>query len=281
MKLSYLSFDDFTHEELSEFINTFPVRVLSIPITFNPVFQNMPGIKGFRPDSYKKVVLKNLYLRDIENKKEKSSLGKALLIDVNGNIEMTLNDEDYDLLTNKTYTDEQLSAILDQLMEADFIYPKYLFKLLQLDQDQVDGYQSLFKGQELDQKEEEITALKKQIEELEAKYKEKEKECDAMHSKMKKMESESKGIDNKLAQKLASYDVNKMMLKDVKGIKIKEINALYKEIGFEDLNDYIHTLQTKLQESYEEDDYGKIYQYLFIEYVITKMKEMENHGIKL
>ena len=281
MKLSYLSFDDFTHEELTDFINTYPVRVLSIPITFNPVFQNMPGIKGFRPDSYKKVVLKNIYVRDIESKKEKSVLGKALLIEVNGNIETCLNEEDYNALIDKTYTDEQLSSILDQLLEEDFIYPEYLFKLLQLEEEQVSAYKSVFKGQELDKKEAEIQALKEQVEALETNYKEKEKECEVLQSKLKKMENTNKGIDNKLAQKLASYDVNKGMLKDVKGIKIKEINALYKEIGFEDLNTYIPTLEAKLQAAYEEDDYDKIYQYLFIEYVITKMKEMECHGIKL
>lgn len=312
MVKDYLSFDDFDERDLEKFLKKLPKDFLVIPFTKTKRYRNEVGIKGFRPDSYQLPAIIKIYKKEITLEKMNSFLGRHILLMVDRNIKECLSDEDYSLLSEKKYTPEDLDRIVGSLLEKSIIISKYLLLMLGLDGKQnekyiiasyekrISKYKKLLKEQ--DDKFKEIknefdalvkenstenksqNKLKKDNEKLTQNYNKIKEE----NTKLKEKIAELKDDNNRLKEEnnsnsehlssLSKNDIVDQIFGESKGMNAETINALYKELSFKNFDDYLSVIYEKKKELFNDEDFETINNVILIEYILTKLKEIEKNG---
>ena len=296
MVKDYLSFDNFDEKKLEEFIKTFPKEILAMPIARTKKYANEVGIKGFRPDSYQITTLRKIYKKEIIADKRNSYLGRHLLMTFDNTLKSCLSDEEYGLLSEKKYTSEELDKILNKLVDEKqnekYIVASYEKKISEFDK--------LFKEQE-----NKIKEVKKEFESLEKKSNAENKiqkklktenekliqnynKIKEENTKLKEKIAELKDDNNRLNEEnnsnseylssLSKNDIVDQIFGEAKGMNAETINALYNELSFKNFDDYLLVIYEKKKELLNSKDFETINNVILIEYIITKLKEIEKNG---
>lgn len=300
MNKDYLSFDSFEEQDLKEFLKEFPKELLSVPISRKKQYIKEVGIKGFRPDSYQFSAIERIYIKEIIQKKGNSYLEKCLLTIVDKKIKKDLNNYEYKLLSEKEYTSDQLEEILNILFDKKSINSKYLLMLLGLSEEQNKKYTNMSYDKKIEdlcmkikEKDDEIKQLKNEVIDIDKNKKiivnklKKDNETLLIDNRNIKNENENlkKEIinlnkeNNILKENTTSRDkIIKEIFDDLSGIEGKTVNNLYKDLNLKSIDDYISIIYEKKMDLLNNNDFETIGNLIFIEYILTKLKEIENNG---
>ena len=85
--------------------------------------------------------------------------------------------------------------------------------------------------------------------------------------------------NNILKENTTSRDkIIKEIFDDLSGIEGKTVNNLYKDLNLKSIDDYISIIYEKKMDLLNNNDFETIGNLIFIEYILTKLKEIENNG---
>lgn len=182
MNEKYLTFEDFSKEDIKKFVKTFPREILMIPIFKESEFKNRVGVKGFRPESIRPNVLQSIYVNEIASNPN-GFLAIHILKTIDAAIEEVLNPDEYLALKNDTCDEETMHEIMDKLVDAELVEEEFLFKFL--------------KNKDIDENLYIVKSLKKQLQEsaaekgdLQEEIKDQKKEIQCLTEKNKELESD-------------------------------------------------------------------------------------------
>lgn len=189
MSEKYLTFENFSKEDIKKFIKTFPREILLIPICKESEFKNHVGVKGFRPESIRFNVLQSIYVNEIASNPN-GFLAIHILKTLDAIIEEELNQEEYLALKNDTCDEETLHKIIEKLIDAQLIEEEFLFKFLNKD---IDENQYLVKG------------LQKQLQEAKTEKESLQKEIKDQKKEMQSLIEKNKEAENDLQKHKKNY----------------------------------------------------------------------------
>lgn len=294
----YLSFDNFLKKDLEDFIKLLPKNLLAKPISKKKKYGKEVGVKGFRPESYQLSVLSRIYVKEIMSEKRNSYLGYCLLMNADGLIKSALNDEDYTLLSEKKYNLEELDRILNILLEKESKNSRYLLMMLDLNREQYEKYNNISFGkqiailnEQIKNKEDEIQQIKNELAKDNKRKTNLESDVDKLKKKNliliednKKLNSENIILKEKLKsvykqdEYLNEQEIIESVFKGLNEIDYNDIDALYKELNLKKVDDYLPAIYRGKLTALDDENYEKISNYIFIEYILTKLKEIEKNG---
>lgn len=294
----YLSFDNFLKSDLEDFIKLLPKDLLAKPISKKKKYGKEVGIKGFRPESYQLSVLSRIYVKEIMAEKEIGFLGHCLLMNADGLIKSDLNHEDYTLLSEKKYNSEELDRILNILLEKESINSKYLLMMLDLNKEQYEKYNNIsfdkqiaVLSEQIKNKDDEIQEIKNELEKNNRRKNKFESDIDKLKNKNSVLVEDNKKLNDEniaLKEKLENADrqdkcleeqeIIESIFKGLNGIDNNIIYEIYKELNLKKVDDYLPKIYKEKLTAFEDENYDKVSNYIFIEYILTKLKEIEKNG---
>lgn len=310
----YLSFDNFEKKDLEDFLKLLPRDLLVIPITKKKKYGKEIGIKGFRPESYQLSTIRRIYTREIISEKRNSYLGHCLLLWADNIIKKDVSNEEYKLLSEKKYTSRELDLILNKLFDIETIDSKYLLLMLGLDEEQKEKYINISFDKKLSEqniqikkRDEEIQKLKSKLKSLTKKldneklnknkikkendilvqnYKEIKNENENLKKELEKTNEENDDLNEKIIFNnnhldfIIKNDIMNKIFGGENNINSNNINALYKSLNFQNFDNYLSVIYEKKIELFNEEDFKTVNDIIFIEYILTKLKEIEKNGQK-
>ena len=108
------------------------------------------------------------------------------------------------------------------------------------------------------------------------------------NTKLKEKIAELKDDNNRLNEEnnsnseylssLSKNDIVDQIFGEAKGMNAETINALYNELSFKNFDDYLLVIYEKKKELLNSKDFETINNVILIEYIITKLKEIEKNG---
>ncbi len=309
---NYLSFDSFEKKDLEDFLNLLPRDLLVIPISKKKKYGKEVGIKGFRPESYQLSVIIRIYIKEITTEKRNSFLGYNLLAYADMLIKKDLDDKDYKLLSEKNYTPDELKGILNKLFDKKSINSKYLLLMLGLTNEQNENYINVSLNElksefniQTQKKDEEIKKLKNEIKNLSKKFNENKLATDKLQkennnltkiiqkkdddniilkNKLDEISTENHKLNEELEKTKKLPKTKKEILKEISQstskIDYKQINTLYQNLNIQDFENYISIIHEIKLEFINKKDFETLSNVIFIEYILTKIKEIEENGKK-
>lgn len=222
MNEKYLTFENFSKEDIKNFIKTFPREILLIPICKESEFKNHVGVKGFRPESIRSNVLQSIYVNEIVSNPN-GFLAIHILKTLDAIIEEELDHEEYLALKNDTCDEESLHKILDKLVDADLIEEEFLFKFL--------------RNKDIDENQYIVKSLQKQLQESIVEKENLQKEIKNQKTEQQNLMEKNKVLENNLQKYKKNY------------IKKEEYQKLIKEK--QELQYTMDTLQEQMKNTIE------------------------------
>lgn len=319
----YLSFDNFERNDLEELLRLSDKDFLIKPIIKNKKYSKEVGIKGFRPESYKKSVIINIYIKEIITEKSKSCLGHYLLKNADELIKQELNDLEYQLLSEKKYESTELEKIMNKLFQKGSIDNKSLVLMLALNKDLekkylISSFEMKIKNldEQIKNKNELILELKNELdkniqynnklnmdglkgenEELLNESKMLKSKNESLIAEITKLKCDKEVIEKQLINSneknkelydqlnssayLGCLNENKLLeiiFEKTNNMNPNAIQKLYKDLKLKNIDNYLSIFYEKKLELFNKTEYNLLSDLIFVEYILTKLKEIENYG---
>ena len=170
--------------------------------------------------------------------------------------------------------------------------------MLDLNREQYEKYNNISFGkqiailnEQIKNKEDEIQQIKNELAKDNKRKTNLESDVDKLKKKNliliednKKLNSENIILKEKLKsvykqdEYLNEQEIIESVFKGLNEIDYNDIDALYKELNLKKVDDYLPAIYRGKLTALDDENYEKISNYIFIEYILTKLKEIEKNG---